>query len=139
MRSEQISQNQLPSLNGLRVLVVDDNDDCLWLVTMIFEECLALTKTATSVENAIQAIKEWKPDIVLSEIRMPKEDDYSLIRFMRNNQAKEGEFIPAVAITSYVNPELFDTAMEAGFQEVIHKPFEPDNLVAVVAHLTQPA
>lgn len=138
MLSEQIPKNQPPSLNGLRVLVVDDNEDCLWLLTVTFEQYLALTKTATSVDNAIQAIEEWKPDIVLSEIRMPESDDYSLIRFMRNNQAKEREFIPAVAITSYVNPELFNTAMEAGFQEVIHKPFEPDKLVAVVARLTRP-
>ncbi len=137
MLLEQIPQNQPPDLNGLRVLVVDDNDDCLWLVTVIFEECQATTKTATSVDNAIQVIEEWKPDVVISEIRLPEKDGYSLIRFIRNNEAEEGGFIPAVAITSYIYPELFNTARYAGFQEVIHKPFEPDELVAVVAQLTR--
>ncbi len=135
MLSKPLPQNQI-SLNGLRVLVVDDNDDSLCLATFIFEECQAKTKTATSVDNAIQVIEEWKPDIVISDIIMPDKDGYSLIRFIRDKEAKAGGFIPAVAITSYVCPEMFSTAMDAGFQKVIHKPFEFDELIAVVAHLT---
>ncbi|MDF5731521.1 MAG: response regulator [Rhizonema sp. PD38] len=137
MPLEQIPQNQPLSLNGLRVLVVDNNDDCLRLLTIIFEDYFAKTKTVTSVDNAIQVIEEWKPDIVISEIRLPKKDGYSLIRFIRNNEAKEGGFLPVVAITSYIDPELFNTARDAGFQEIIQKPFEPDELVAVVTQLTR--
>ncbi len=126
------------SLNGLRVLVVDDNEDSLCLATFIFEECLAKTKTAMSVDSAIQVIEEWQPDIIISDIIMPDKDGYSLMRFIRDKEAKSGGFIPAVALTSFVCPEMFSTAMDAGFQKVILKPFEFDELIAVVAQLTYP-
>jgi CheY-like chemotaxis protein len=110
------------SFINLRVLVVDDNDDSLCLTTFIFEEYQAKTKTATSVDSAIQAIEEWQPDIVISDIIMPDKDGYSLIRFIRDKEAKVGGFIPVVALTSYVCPEMFNTAMDAGFQKVILNP-----------------
>jgi CheY-like chemotaxis protein len=134
---EKIPEKESPYLNGLRVLVVDDNEDCLCLVTFIFQACKATIKTATSVDNAIQAIEEWKPDVVISDISMPGKDGYSLIRFMRNKEANSGGFIPAIALTSYVYPEGFITAMDAGFQEVICKPFEADELIATVANLAR--
>ncbi|QDL11676.1 response regulator [Brasilonema octagenarum UFV-E1] len=135
MLFEQTLQNQPSFLDGLRVLVVSNNDDCLWLVRVIFEECFAKTKMARSVDNAIQVIEEWRPDVIISESRLPKKDGYSLIRFIRNKEAKEGGFIPAVAITSYMCPEEFNTATDAGFQEVIYIPFEIDTLVAVITQL----
>lgn len=133
---EQIPQSQSPSLNGLRVLVVDDNDDCLCIVTFILSDYQAQTKTATSVDEAIEAIEEWKPDIVISDIGMPDKDGYSLVTSIRNKEASMGGFLPAVALTSYAYPEDISEAIDAGFQEVICKPFEPDDLVAVVARLT---
>jgi CheY-like chemotaxis protein len=133
---EQIPQSQSPSLNGLRVLVVDDNDDCLCIVTFILSDYQAQTKTATSVDEAIEAIEEWKPDIVISDIGMPDKDGYSLVSSIRNKEASMGGFLPAVALTSYAYPEDISSAIDAGFQEVIRKPFEPDELVAVVARLT---
>lgn len=133
---EQIPQSQSLSLNGLRVLVVDDNDDCLCIVTLILSDYQAQTKTATSVDEAIEAIEEWKPDIVISDIGMPGKDGYSLVSDIRNKEASMGGFLPAVALTSYAYPEDISEAIDAGFQEVIRKPFEPDELVAVVARLT---
>lgn len=133
---EQIPQSQSPSLNGLMVLVVDDNDDSLCIVTFILSDYQAQTKTATSVDEAIEAIEEWKPDIVISDIAMPDKDGYSLISSIRNKEASMGGFLPAVALTSYVYPEDISEAIDAGFQEVIRKPFEPNELVAVVARLT---
>ncbi|MEH1768867.1 response regulator [Nostoc sp.] len=133
---EQIPQSQSPSLNGLRVLVVDDNDDCLCIVTFILSDYQAQTKTATSVDEAIEAIEEWKPDIVISDIGMPDKDGYSLVTSIRNKEASMGGFLPAVALTSYAYQEDIREAIDAGFQEVIRKPFEPDELVAVVARLT---
>jgi CheY-like chemotaxis protein len=134
---EQIPQSQSPFVNDLRVLVVDDNNDCLCLITYIFEDYQVKTKTVTSVDNAIQAIKEWNFDVVISDISMPSKDGYSLIRFIRNKEAKIGGFLPAVALTSYVYPEVFNTAMDAGFQEVICKPFDPDELIATVVKLAR--
>jgi CheY-like chemotaxis protein len=133
---EQIPQSQSPSLKGLRVLVVDDNEDCLCIVTFILSDYQAQTKTATSVDEAIEAIEEWKPDIVISDIGMPDKDGYSLVSSIRNKEASMGGFLPAVALTSYVYPEDISEAIDAGFQEVIRKPFEPDELVAVLARLT---
>ena len=133
---EQIPQSQSPSLNGLRVLVVDDNEDCLCIVTFILSDYQAQTKTATSVDEAIEAIEEWKPDIVISDIGMPNKDGYSLVSSIRNKEASMGGFLPAVALTSYAYPEDIREAIDAGFQELIRKPFEPDELVAVLARLT---
>ncbi len=135
MLSKQPPQNQL-SLNGLQVLVVDDNEDSLSLATFIFEECQAKIKTAISVDNALQIIEEWKPDIIISDICMPEKDGYALIRCLRDKEVKTGGFIPALALTSYVSPEMFFTATDAGFQKVILKPCDFDELVAVVAQLT---
>ncbi|MEA5568207.1 response regulator [Anabaena sp. UHCC 0399] len=133
---EQIPLRKSPSLNGLKILVVDNNEDSLYIVTLIFEDCKVEIKTAKCVDHAIQIIEEWKPDVMISDIGMPEKDAYSLIRFIRNKEIFCGGFLPAVALTSYVYPEYLNEAMDAGFQEVICKPFEPDELVATVANFT---
>jgi CheY-like chemotaxis protein len=132
---EQIPPSKLPSVKDLQVLVVDDNNDALFLVKFIFEGCQAEVKTATSVDNAIQIMEQWKPDVLISDLGMPDKDGYSLIRFIRNQEACCGGFLPALALTSYVDSEYLNTAMDAGFQSVISKPFDPDELVASVAKL----
>ncbi|RCJ27005.1 hypothetical protein A6770_02220 [Nostoc minutum NIES-26] len=68
---------------------------------------------------------------------MPDKDGYSLIRFIRNQEAKQGGFLPVIALTSYVHSEDSTKALNAGFQEFIHKPFDPNELVATVAKLAQ--
>lgn len=134
---EQIPFSKSPFLNGLNVCVVDDDDDSLCMVTFIFEEYQVEIKTAKSVDDAIQIIEEWKPDVVISDIVMPDKDGYSLIRFIRHNEGFFGGFLPAIAITSYVTPESLKTAIDAGFQEVICKPFDIDELVATVANIAR--
>ncbi|MDZ8183725.1 MAG: response regulator [Nostoc sp. ChiSLP02] len=126
-----------PSLNGLRILVVDNNDDCLCMIKLIFEDCQAEIKTAISVQQAIQIIEEWKPHILISEIALPGQDGYSLIRFIRNKEANCGGFIPAIALTNYLDLEYVNTAINAGFQDVIYKPFALHELVETVANLAQ--
>ena len=134
---EQISQIKSLSLNGLKVLVVDDNEDCLCIITFVLEDYQAQTKRAISVDEAIEAIEEWKPDIVLSDIAMPYKDGYSLIRSVRNKEALEGGFLPAVALTSYVYTDILSEVINAGFQELIRKPFEVDELIAILIKLTR--
>ncbi|BDA76114.1 response regulator receiver protein (plasmid) [Calothrix sp. PCC 7716] len=131
---KQPFQNQL-SLNGLQVLVVDDNEDNLFLATFIFEQCQAKIKTATCVDKALEVIEEWQPDIIICDIFMPEKDGYALIRCLRDKEVKTGGFIPALALTSYISPETFSTAIDAGFQKIILKPFDFDELIAVAAHL----
>lgn len=133
---EQIHPKESSSLNGLRVLIVDDNEDCSCVLKFVLEDYQAQTKVAGSVDEAIEAIEEWKPDVVISDIRMPGKDGYSLVRSIRNKEAFEGGFLPAVALTSYAYSEDCSEAFNAGFQSLIRKPFEPDELVAVVAKLT---
>ncbi|WP_445633482.1 Response regulator receiver protein [Nostoc sp. DSM 114161] len=137
MLLKHIPFSESSSLNGLRVLVVDNNDDCLCMIALIFEDCQAQIKTAISVEQAIQIIEEWKPDILISEIALPGKDGYSLIRSIRHKEAFCGEFIPAIALTYYIDREYLNTAINAGFQEVICKPFALNELVERVANLAQ--
>lgn len=130
------SHSTYPALDGLRVLVVDDDADNLKLVEVIFEEYQAEVKTAVSVDEAIEVIEEWKPDILLSDISMPKKDGYSLIRSIRIKEAEVGGFLPAVAVTGCVFAENRRQAFNAGFQMFIPKPYDCDELVTVVAKLT---
>ncbi len=122
------------SLKGLKVLVVDDNEDCQVLLRVIFEEYKAEIKSAASVDEAIKVMEEWQPDVLISDICMKEKDGYSLIRSIREKDKLEGTFLPAVVLTAY--PQKRVEALEAGFQDVILKPFEPDELVALVAKLS---
>jgi CheY-like chemotaxis protein len=117
--------------------MVDDNIDCLYLVQVIFEDYQAQVKTVTSVDEAIEAIEESKPDVLISDICMQGKDGYSLIRSIRLKEVLEGGFLPALALTGYAHPQARTKALEAGFQELILKPFDADQLVAEVAKLTR--
>jgi CheY-like chemotaxis protein len=133
----QIPFSESSSLNDLRILVVDNNDDCLCMIRLIFEDCQAQIKTAVSVDHAIQIIEKWKPDILISEIGMPGKDGYALIRYIRHKEALCGGFLPAIALTYLVDQECLNTAMSAGFQKIICKPFALDELVETVANFAQ--
>jgi CheY-like chemotaxis protein len=121
-------------LKGLKVLVVDDNEDCLVLVTVIFEHYQVEIKSVASVDEATEVMEEWEPDVLISDIYMREKDGYLLIRSIREKEKLKGNFLPAIAFMEY--PENRVEALEAGFQDVILKPFEPDKLVAQVAKLS---
>jgi len=114
--------------------VVDDNEDCQVLLNVIFEEYQAEIKIAASVDEAIKVMDEWQPDVLIRDICMKEKDGYSLIRSIREKDKLEGTFLPAVVLTAY--PEKSVDALEAGFQDVILKPFDPGELVAQVAKLS---
>jgi len=130
------SNSPFPVLNGLRVLVVDDEADNLELIEIIFEQYQAQVQTAVSVDEAIKVIEEWTPDILISDISMPSKDGYSLIHSIRIKEAEVGGFLPAVALTGCVLPENRKLVFNAGFQMFILKPFDAEELIAVVARLT---
>jgi CheY-like chemotaxis protein len=134
---EQTPQPKSSLLNGLRVLIVDDSEDCSYVLKFVLEDYQAQVKTAISAGEALKAIDEWKPHIMISDIAMPGEDGYSLIQAVRDKEALEGGFLPAVALTSYVCKGYFNIAINSGFQELITKPFEPDNLVLILLKLIQ--
>jgi CheY-like chemotaxis protein len=127
--------NDFPSLDGLRILLVDDNIDTLELVAVILSQYGTEVITAASVAEALEALAQFVPDILISDIAMPGEDGYSLIRQVRALEAFQGEVLPAIALTAYVGEAERVQALEAGFQMHVSKPVDPFEFVAVVASL----
>lgn len=128
----------IESLDSLWVLVVDDNDDSIELVRIILEEYGTKVVTASSAREALKAITELKPDILISDIAMPSEDGYWLIRQIRGLPDEQGSSIPAIALTACVAQDERRRSLEAGFQIYLSKPTDPYELVEVVATLAQP-
>jgi signal transduction histidine kinase/ActR/RegA family two-component response regulator len=126
-----------PRLDGLRILVVDDEADVRELITYILEACGTEVLAAASADEAIAALTRSSTaiDVLISDIGMPDEDGYTLLRRVRALKPENGGKIPAIALTAYARTEDRRTALLAGFQCHIAKPVEPAELVAVVANL----
>ncbi len=122
-------------LNGLWVLVVDDNADNLELVRLILEEYGMRVLTAASASEALNAIAKFFPDILISDIAMPGEDGYELMGKIRTLASSQEKFLPALALTACVGDEARSLALESGFQIYVPKPVEISELVAAVAQL----
>jgi signal transduction histidine kinase/CheY-like chemotaxis protein len=123
------------SLRGVRVLVVDDNADARDLVEAVLSRCGAEVRSSASAAEALAALRAWRPDVLLSDIGMPGEDGYDLIRRVRALDASEGGRIPAAALTAYAREEDRMRALLAGYQVHLAKPVNPAELVAVVVGL----
>ncbi|NMG07859.1 response regulator [Brasilonema sp. UFV-L1] len=121
-------------LDGLRVLVVDDDTDNLDLIKIIFEEYNTQVITVTSATEGLEAITRLKPNILISDIAMPGEDGFSFIHKVRNLALKVSQ-IPAIALTALASEEVGTLALDAGFSTRLVKPFDPDELVEVVSKL----
>lgn len=126
-------------LEGVRVLVVDDEADARDLVTRALQRDGADVRAAGSAAEALGAIDELNPDVLVSDIAMPGEDGYELIRKLRSRERSHGRRLPAVALTAYARQEDRDRALRAGYQEHLAKPVEPTRLSAVVAGLVSHA
>jgi len=124
-----------PSLRGLRVLVVDDDPDALDLIATILRRAEAETRLCSSAPQALAALRSWKPHVLVSDIEMPGEDGYSLIRKVRELGGPEGGQIPAVALTAYGRPEDRVRSLSAGFSMHVAKPVDPVELGVIVANL----
>jgi PAS domain S-box-containing protein len=124
-----------PSLAGVRVLVVDDEADTRDYITTVLQQCQAEVQTASSAQEALQMISQWKPDVLVSDIGMPQEDGYSLIRKLRSQPPEQGGKIPAAALTAYARAEDRMRAIQEGFQLHLPKPIQPAELATVVASL----
>jgi two-component system CheB/CheR fusion protein len=126
-------------LNGLRVLVVDDEAGLLELLKTILEQYAAQVTAVGSAKEAIAALSAnpGEYDVLLSDIGMPHEDGYALICQVRELSAETGGQIPAAALTAYVRGEEQSEALTAGFQRHIAKPVEPEQLVSIIAELAE--
>ncbi len=124
-------QSQLPELTGVTVLVVDDDADSREVIRTILEDCGAQVKLASSASDAMTAINREKPDVILSDIGMPKRDGYAFM----NDVRRRGIRTPAAAVTAYARPEDRTRALQAGYQTYLAKPIEAGELAATVAAL----
>jgi signal transduction histidine kinase len=124
-----------PEINGLHVLVVDDDPDGRELLAEILVECGVRVSLASSAAEAIQHFDRDRPDVLLSDIGMPDEDGYALIKRVRARAPEVGGSVPAASLTAYAGPEDRRRALLAGFNMHVPKPVDPAELVAVVASL----
>ncbi|HYG61782.1 MAG TPA: response regulator [Thermoanaerobaculia bacterium] len=124
-----------PSLLDLDVLVVDDEPDARDLIAVMLEKCGARVRVAASVAEAMEAFTQSPPDVLLSDIAMPGQDGYELIRRVRALPAHAGGRVPAAALTAHARAEDRRRTLLAGFNIHVAKPFDPDELLAVVASL----
>ena len=123
-------------LDGLRVLVVDDEPDTREMLVVGLNECGAEVFSACSVDEALETLESSVPDLLISDIGMPGKDGYDLIRTIRERPSDKGGRIPAVALTAYTRTEDRLGALRAGYQMHVTKPVELAELVAVVVSLT---
>jgi signal transduction histidine kinase/DNA-binding response OmpR family regulator len=120
-------------LDGLKILVVDDDADTRDLVTTILTRCGSEVRCSESAADALVAFQEWSPDLLVSDIGMPQEDGYGLIRRLRKLKSRRAKQIPALALTAYATDEDRTLALAAGFQMHLTKPIEPESLVSSIA------
>jgi CheY-like chemotaxis protein len=130
-----LAAGRLPALQGIRVLVVDDEPDARMLMRAILAECGAEVTVAASARKALEALQQARFDVLVSDIAMPDEDGYDLIRQVRALDGKRGGRIPALALSAYARIEDRAAAISAGYQQHASKPIEPAELAAAVATL----
>ncbi|MEH1805222.1 hybrid sensor histidine kinase/response regulator [Nostoc sp.] len=125
-------------LMGLQVLVVDDNDDTRDFFSFVLEQFGAIVTAVASGYEALQALTESKPDILLSDIGMPEMNGYMLMQQVRTLEAKiGGKKMPAIALTAYAGEINQQYALRAGFQQHIVKPVAPEELLIAISNLVQ--
>jgi signal transduction histidine kinase len=122
-------------LDGVRVLVVEDEEDTRELLIASLRQCGADVTAAASVAEALESLDRSLPDVLVSDLAMPGEDGYSLIRKVRARGPEAGGKIPAAALTAYARAEDRVRALASGFQRHLPKPVDPADLIGMVASL----
>jgi signal transduction histidine kinase len=122
-------------LDGIRVLVVDDDEDSRDLIACVLAEQGATVASASSADEAMRQLANGVPDVLLSDIGMPDVDGYSLLRRIRSMPVDRGGETPAIALTAYARAVDAERAFSAGFQAHVTKPIDHEVLTAVVADL----
>jgi hypothetical protein len=125
------------NLDGIRVLLVDDEPDSLAVLSLMLETCGTEVTGTTETGDVGQLLQQFKPDVLVSDIAMPGEDGYSLIRRVRNLSAAEGGQVPAVALSGYARSEDRTQAIQAGYQMHLSKPVQMDELTQAIARLVE--
>ena len=134
--AHEVPLDAAPDLDGIRVLVVDDELDARELLSAALSACGADVVSASSAAEALEVLSRRPPHVLVSDIEMPGEDGYTLLRRLRQLPHDRGGLTPAVALTAYAGAEDRMRALLAGFQVHLPKPVQPAELAAVVASLT---
>jgi CheY-like chemotaxis protein len=131
-----ISLEPSSRLDGVSVMVVDDEPDTRDMLRIMIAQLGAEVRACASSDEAMRLLSEWKPDVIVSDIEMPDEDGYELMRKVRRSEAKRGgRKVPAIALTAYGRVEDRLRALSVGYQMHIAKPAEPAELAAMIASL----
>ena len=131
----QLLPGERQSLDGLKILAVDDEADAREMLQIVLSRYGARVETAPNARGALEIFAQFRPDIVLSDIGMPEADGYSLIAQIRALPAQSGGQTPAIALTAYARSEDRQRALDAGFQNHLAKPIAPAKLVAALCEL----
>lgn len=123
------------SLSGIRILVVDDDTDSRDFITFVLEQEGAEITAASSATEALNALSQCHPDLLVTDIGMPEIDGYMLMQQVRSWSLERGGQIPAIALTAYAGEYDQQQALSAGFQVHMSKPAEPDRLIAIAIQL----
>jgi hypothetical protein len=121
----------------MRILVVDDHDDGRTLTTLVLTQAGASVEAVASAREALELFEVHRPDVLVSDIGLPDEDGYSLVREIRSREQEHGGFLPAVALTGYARADDRARALAAGFQAHVPKPVFPAELIAAIADVTR--
>lgn len=136
---DHLAAVHLRRLDGIRVLIVEDEPSASEALLVLFQSCGADARTAASAVEALAVLDAWRPDVLVSDIAMPGQDGYSLIRSVRERSREQGGSIPAVALTAYAKIEDRVSILSAGFHMYLSKPADPNELIAVVGSLAKRA
>ncbi|MCC6742877.1 MAG: response regulator [Acidobacteria bacterium] len=123
-------------LDGIHVLLVEDTDDSREVATLLLEAHGATVTSVTLAREALAVLDVERCDILVSDIGLPFEDGYQLIRTIRARSPEKGGTIPAIALTAFSRDEDRQASLDAGFEAHMGKPVEPDELVTIIKVLT---
>jgi PAS domain S-box-containing protein len=126
-----------PSLKGLKILVVDDEDGSREIATIILARAEAEVRNAANASAALTIMDSWLPDVLIADIGMPGIDGYAFIRQVRARDSEKGGMVPAIALTAFARTQDRLRVLSSGFQMHVPKPVQPDELVTVVASVAR--
>jgi CheY-like chemotaxis protein/nitrogen-specific signal transduction histidine kinase len=124
-----------PRLDGVRVLLTDDDADGRQVLTLILELAGAKVTGVESVRAALSVLDSFRPDVLVSDVGLPEEDGYALIRHVRSRDAARGQITPAIALTGYVRADDRARLLAAGFQLHLPQPVDASEIVRAIASL----
>jgi CheY-like chemotaxis protein len=124
-----------PSLAGVRILVIDNDPAAVDLIAEVLSQAGGAVRGCGSADVALHMLAQWRPDVLVSDIEMPGQDGYTLIRKVRALSPEQGGKTPAVALTAFSRPEDRIRSLMAGFNIHVSKPVDPGELAAIIASL----